>query len=115
MFCRSGVVSTAVLDPPAAGAIGRAGLVEDGQQVGEVGQGVAEADRGSGGDAGRQAQDAALAVAARQSPASSAAIAASQSMLASMVPWSLPSTAVSAPGRPAGSGMIMTLLLRLGA
>jgi hypothetical protein len=34
----------------------------------DAGQGVAEADRSSGGDAGRQARDAALAVAARQFP-----------------------------------------------
>jgi hypothetical protein len=56
MFCRSGVVSTAIL--AARRRTRRSPLL-----------------RGS-------------------SPASSAAIAASQSMLASMVPWSLPSTAV---------------------
>jgi hypothetical protein len=98
-------------------------LVEDGQQVGEVGhhgngQPGLPGDAGDGLDGqGRVALvdagqaslrltgvPAAMLAArrrTRRSPllqgsslASSAAIAASQSMLASMVPWSLPSTAV---------------------
>jgi hypothetical protein len=66
MFCRSGVVRTAVPDPTSCrGYRGGAGDGLDGQgraALVDAGQGVAEADRGSGGDAGRQAQDAALAV-----------------------------------------------------